>query len=491
MGGPNSGKMIVKQKDGDGFATDLKAVGVCCQRHPETRLSPQTQSQIWPFANPPTCCLVVNGRLCGEQSGVVYSCGSEYTDEETGDLRVCNYALCDKHCRLSPPSLVLAMAAGFIRKVQSLGASWLICVAVVMLCNFAYTPVMKTALMIIGCHPYYQCEFEHCWEGIDQKFALAAFCSITIIVLFGVGYPCLTFLLLHSRKRSMDVTFVAPEYEGKYASKEGGLFGKAGSYISEREWSRFVSTDTTALAQQYQQVYYRWIFFSSITIVFRVAALIPAIFIEPRTFEQRLGCAIVQLVVTSFMFGTTTQLSPVVLLTLRAAEVHNLAILGLQNLSLVLLNDSNTDISSAMIVVTIVYLVFTAIVLAIMVGAPLFSTTYRTFGLSKFLAKYGYDYSEAITLYLNPYGDTSKIPELAKSKLKLNPEAFEFSFEANLGEPTATASPTNIDRPSPRPSVSPLNQLYSPSERPLEFPAQNEAMVNVPASPTAEGHAAN
>ena len=143
-------------------------------------------------------------------------------------------------------------------------------------------------------------------------------------------------------------------------------------------------------------------FYPAIAILLKVVALIPAIFVEPRTFEQRLGCAIVQLFVTLFVFGTETQISPIVLLTLRVAEVHQLLILGFQNISLVVLNDANVDIGFVMIIVTITYIVFSGAIFILTVLLPIVVSLRRKRRLSAFLARLRMDYSESVSLFLNP-----------------------------------------------------------------------------------------
>ena len=69
--------------------------------------------------------------------------------------------------------------------------------------------------------------------------------------------------------------------------------------MNSKEWARFGIADESALAQQYAYSAYRWLMLPAVVLVFKVAVLIPAVFLEPRSWNQRLGSAIVDVVVAS------------------------------------------------------------------------------------------------------------------------------------------------------------------------------------------------
>jgi hypothetical protein len=142
----------------------------------------------------------------------------------------------------------------------------------------------------------------------------------------------------------------------------------------------------------------------AIALVFKVVVLIPAVFLEPRSWEQRFGSAVVEVLIAAFYFTTNTQLSPILLMTLRAASVHQLLVLGLQNVDLVTQFDSSITISMGLIGVTLTYVAFSIIVFLATVAFPIFVTRTDKSTIRKFLNKRGFDFSSGISLYLEPGG---------------------------------------------------------------------------------------
>eukprot|EP00744_Colponema_vietnamica_P002046 GILI01003295.1.p1 GENE.GILI01003295.1~~GILI01003295.1.p1 ORF type:complete len:1254 (+),score=296.00 GILI01003295.1:90-3851(+) len=371
----------------------INFVGTRCPYHPSTRLTLQIQTTLWPFDVRPACCILTDGNLCGVDTEEVFSCGTEYEDE-FGVKRVCTYALCGAHFRPRTADLVFVPIFTMIRKIRQNGLAVFICTISLALAEVAYTPFMKTALMIIGCHPYYQCEFADCWTRIDQKFAIAAFFSISVIAMLGLGLPGALLFLLHRRKSLLEDTFSAPEYEERYCHKSGA--------IKKPEWRRFVKTDMTALAKKYMDLDARWMYFPPVLVLLKIVALIPVIFVEPRTFEQRLGCAIVQMATSLLLFSTTPYSSPIFMITLRVAEVHQNLLLGFQNLDLVVRNDSNDDLAGGMVAITAVYIVFSAIVFVITAVFPVVSRTLRMKNIKKILKSFGFKHAASISIFFDP-----------------------------------------------------------------------------------------
>eukprot|EP00658_Telonema_sp_P-2_P043685 TRINITY_DN3158_c0_g4_i10.p1 TRINITY_DN3158_c0_g4~~TRINITY_DN3158_c0_g4_i10.p1 ORF type:complete len:651 (-),score=172.97 TRINITY_DN3158_c0_g4_i10:521-2473(-) len=333
-----------------------------------------------------------------------------YTNDD-GEEVLCTFGLCQAHCRMSLKDNVVAAVYGMKRRVMTNGLSWLITIGIVFAVNTIYTPFLKTALMILACHPYYQCEFEHCWTFMTQKFALAAFLSASVVLVLGVGFPVLLLAQLYRRRSVLNLAFFGVEYKDRYVTPDtrGPNFSSNNWFTKRKhlmtsEWSRFGASDNSALAQQYSDSAYRWLLMPAIALVFKVVVLIPAVFLEPRSWEQRLGSATVEVLIAAFYFSTNTQLSPILLMTLRAASVHQLLVLGLQNVDLVTQFDSSITISMGLIGVTLSYVAFSIIVFLATVAFPIFATRTDKSTIQKFLNKRGFDYSSGISLYLEPGG---------------------------------------------------------------------------------------
>jgi hypothetical protein len=393
----------------DSSPSPLHRAGCHCWRHPNIPLTGRVQTDIFPFNFPSSCSCVVNGQLCGAQVGLIYSCGKVYTNDD-GEKLVCTFGLCEAHCRLSIKELIVSHIYGAKRVLLTNGLLWGITVLVIFMTNTIYTPFLKTALMIFACHPQYQCEFEHCWNFITQDFALAAFLSGCIVLVLGIGFPVLLLVQLYRRRAVLNIAFFGEEYHDRYVSPDtrgpgysaANLVFKRKS-LSTSEWSRFGSADISALARYYANASYRWLMMPALVLVFKVLVLIPAVFLEPRSFELRLGSGVVEIAIAIFYFSTNTQLSPILLMTIRAASTHQLLILGLQNMNLVLENDSSSlSLSYLLIGVTLVYVAFSLVVVFATSVYPIFASQWVFISTQKFLNLHGFDYSSGISLYLEP-----------------------------------------------------------------------------------------
>jgi hypothetical protein len=202
--------------NGKGIETKpLELVGVMCREHPDRRLSPQVQTDVWPFIYAPRCCVVVNGVRCDSSSGVVYSCQhSESTAD--GTMCMCDFAICERHYRGGVVDGIYADVLAVVRTAQQRGNQWIVATIVMLVANAAYMPFVKTAIMILACHPMYQCEFTECHNFSDQKYLIAFYLSMCVVALFGFGLPLIQVLQLRRRRGLLFHIFFADEYHGRY-----------------------------------------------------------------------------------------------------------------------------------------------------------------------------------------------------------------------------------------------------------------------------------
>src|SRR5690349_20625229 len=92
------------------------------------------------------------------------------------------------------------------------GSVWLLFYVILTLALALYTPVMRTCLMILTCHPLYQCEFPECWRAIDQKFAASVYLSGLMALPYGVGFPLGFYKVLCDRYIVLGGIFLPPLY---------------------------------------------------------------------------------------------------------------------------------------------------------------------------------------------------------------------------------------------------------------------------------------
>ena len=192
-------------------------VSAYCPHHPDRILAPCEQTDVSPFDNRSTCCIAVVGASapCGRTTGLMYRCGVHYAakegEEREGREMVCVFALCAAHARPTGPQQAKAIAVGTFRTLRNNGAMWLLCTASETAMGLCYVPFLKTALMIVSCHPYYQCEFGACWGPYaEQQFIVAALLSIVVIVFFGGGYPIAMFAVIRHRCALVAAAFLDP-----------------------------------------------------------------------------------------------------------------------------------------------------------------------------------------------------------------------------------------------------------------------------------------
>ena len=205
----------------DAETTPLRELGHCCALHASRVLGPQVQTNVWPYKYRPSCCVETHGHRCGESVGKMYVCG-EREEKEDNELVQCKYAVCEKHFRAPLSVKLLTPLIGMYRAAMDRGVLWFVVTVFLVLANACYTPFMKTALMILACDPTYQCQFQHCWEGPDRLFILAAYLCLVIVTFYGVGFPLSMAVLLRRRRQMLNEIFFSDVYKGRFEDDSAG-----------------------------------------------------------------------------------------------------------------------------------------------------------------------------------------------------------------------------------------------------------------------------
>jgi hypothetical protein len=136
----------------------------------------------------------------------------------------CNYALCQDHFQ-APLGVRLRMTVWkMIDDKLENGISFIICKWLVLTAIGTYTPLMQTSVMIASCHPYFQCEFPHCWSKIDQTFATTVYCALLAIVVIGIGMPGYLLVLIRERMSAMSDLWNDTRYRGRFLNDDPHYF---------------------------------------------------------------------------------------------------------------------------------------------------------------------------------------------------------------------------------------------------------------------------
>ena len=371
-------------------------VGCRCVHHVDQRLRLQVQTNVWPFLNRPACCVVMNGRKCGTSTGPIYRCG--YHDvNKNGRPALCPYALCAKHYRASPVDAILAdMVYPFIQSVSEYGSGWLFSTIFLFLANTFYTPFLKTALMIFACNPYYQCIFDTCWGStMDQKFILAVYLALCVIVFFGIGFPATLAFLLRRRTNMLNEIFFAEEYGSRFGDPTRKI-------LDPDEWQRFVTTDPTALGTLYKSFEHQWLYVPPLILAWKVILLIPPVFIENGSLGQAIGVAVVEFSFAVFMFITSPSVNAIVDWMYKLGAIHQMVFLGLQNINVYLGYHRQPDVNRYLVATTLIYLIITAVFIVYSKIAPNVKAALETSNITDLLERLGMQYTEATGIFLVP-----------------------------------------------------------------------------------------
>jgi hypothetical protein len=210
-----------------------------------------------------------------------------------------------------------------------------------------YTPFLKTALMILACHPYFQCLFPVCWVS-ERGFVLGSFLSLFLVIFFGVGFPLALLLVLYRRSLLIGHAFFSPEY--------GGQYGTDSSSALLVEWLRFSSTDPTALGELYKAFELRWLFIPPMILAWKVVLLVPCVFVEQGTFQQAAGVAAVEFAFALFLFVTEPAIPPMVDFMYKIGATHQMVFLGLRAVDTHLRYHAAGSLATGLVALTFSYL---------------------------------------------------------------------------------------------------------------------------------------
>ncbi len=407
--------LIVKSKDV--ATTGLRELGHTCPYHEGRELGAQIQSDVWPFAVRPSCCAQINGTRCNVSVGQMFVCGC-VAEEEAEDAKKngkkssplddtaphektqCCYALCQRHFAAPLHSQLMAPLRALYRKAMRHGSAWIIVSISFALANIAYTPTLKSALLIAACDPYYQCDFNKCWTEPERYFVLASFLCVSVIVGYGIGYPLGVFALLRRRRAFLEVIFFAEEYGDRYKSRDAE--GNVGDSVSIHEWRRFVSTDETVLGKLYQSYEMDWMYVTPIMVFWKAAMLVPVVFIERKTFSQLVGIVAVQFLYSAFIFITEPSISPIVDLMLKLGAAHQMILLGILGLDVNQRYRGGAQLDLVALCVTLTYLVLAGLCMIFSTVLPVFSRLLEKRQAAKLLQQMGMQYSETTGMYVVP-----------------------------------------------------------------------------------------
>lgn len=477
------------------YAAKLSTLDHYCRVHKDRRLVPQVQNAVFPFKNAPQCCAVENNVRCTNVSGLMFHCGHRYDDPTTGEREQCGYCLCEKHFRGGVSGTLLSEWSGLLQTARLKGLGHVIAALFLVFALSAYTPIVKTAFMILACHPSYQCSLGDCWKAPLRSFLFLAYLCASALGLFGLGLPVLWFVQLYRRMSLIKVSFFSPEYGKKYTEPQqdeddsSAGVSEDPSYVEENpllpvqplctpsdstrpatavniasgapqktsdaerlekqvvrlaEWSRFLTHDPTIMSTLYRTLNFENLFFSPLLLVCKAMLIAPAVFIPANTFEHTLGIALVEFAFGVFLFWRSPFISPMVDLMYRLGCVHQLSLLGVQCFDVVERYKAKPrPLGGVMIGITLVYLAVCACCIVWAVIGPLLYRAYNRRVTAAALSRFGLRPSWKVAQVVVPVFDRPVLealaPTLSPSQQALAPATavpVEGSEEQRMPQPT-------------------------------------------------------
>ena len=333
------------------------------------------------------------------------------------------------------------------------GFWWILTALLLTVAHALYTPVLKTAMMVASCHPFYQCEFKQCWADPDQKFIIAAFLAITLIVLFGIGVPLIELVVLMGRGRKLGLAFHGKEYEGRYDEEQKSttalifkkITGKPLLQVKYLEWSRFLETDFSRMAVTYKVVKFSALFVPPLLVAYKVAVVAPAVLLEAGSLDQRIAISAVELLFGVIMFATNAFITPFVTLTFRVASIHQLFVLGMSAASAVYKYDTGKDLGTGIIAITFIYIIFNVVVLVLTVIWPILTVLLAKRRAKKLVTEHGYEYSQGMALWVDPIAHDAELKEIEDALNAPSDFGHKETDVSDVPNPLSTVPPSADD----------------------------------------------
>ena len=165
--------------------------------------------------------------------------------------------MCDEHLRASAGAKFKLKVLALLASVWRLGGAWILQWMALAAACALYVPVMRTSILILVCHPQFQCIFpcthartrtnnvsltlsfsiphrllvesEHdlCHRSVSKEKIMHAsftfssidnsFFSGIMILCFGIAFPLLLFAILWKRRGALLDAFMAPVYRGRFS----------------------------------------------------------------------------------------------------------------------------------------------------------------------------------------------------------------------------------------------------------------------------------
>jgi hypothetical protein len=273
----------------------------------------------------------------------------------TSDL--CDYAICEFCYTGDSVDSMSAMIAGKLQALQKVGISSYVGLLTVIGVSVIYLPAIKYSLMVLVCHPLFQCDFGNCWVEVKLSYIVFAIFSAGALLVIGVGH--LTTTLYVVTKRVLTLRKVLPSVP----IRRKGVIGQLASAILRTKVRRgvyfdYLKVDTTMLRAIYTPFEFDHMWAAPTVLLYKlVIALV--VMVSTRNSLVQLSLAVAVEVVFALLFYAGMPCKNIWIdLLWRLGSMHQLVELGLMSLHRVVIrsNPEGTGYSRTMNLVTFCYI---------------------------------------------------------------------------------------------------------------------------------------
>jgi ankyrin repeat protein len=200
---------------------------------------------------------------------------------------LCTYAVCSACHDLAPANKLLRVY--YTKRAEWGDPSHVIGLVAVVVIESILVPAIKNCMMILTCHPEYQCTFgiDECYSASSMKFILAACLALALAIGLGAVLPAWIFVLLLRRKHAvLRDLFLVPEAELTW-------WRVCTMQSSDADWLQVVRCDTSIMKSIYGALELRYMWLWPAVMIIKVASVVVVVVTESESLTQlTLACAV-------------------------------------------------------------------------------------------------------------------------------------------------------------------------------------------------------
>ena len=352
-----------------------KKVAVSFRRGDTMRINPTNRDQFEVMQVPLECVSDDNTQCPDHKHALVPDDMMQYTCVHSGNLfyrnvtcrrncimyhcpsDLCDYAVCEFCYTGSSMDSIHAMVKGKLQALQKIGFASYVGLFTVVCVSLIYLPAIKYALMVLVCHPLFQCEFGNCWVDLKLSYIIFAIFAAGALLVIGIGYLASTSYVVLKRMLTLRKVLPSVPIKRKGVMKLlAGLLPK--SKVKRGIYFDYLKIDNTILRAIYSPFEFQHLWAAPATLLYKLVIAI-VVLVTARNSLTQLTLAVAVETIFALIFYTTMPCKNIWIdLLWRFGSMHQLVQLGLMSLHRVVIrsNPKGTGYAHTMSVLTFTYI---------------------------------------------------------------------------------------------------------------------------------------